>query len=164
MRMSHVKYFLALSLDRNFTLAAKHCGISQPSLTNAIRHFEQELGGELFHRGTTETTLSELGLAVRPHFEQLVQCEEDARRAATLFKSLPTDLITPTNGALNAQAHAFHRRRRSRRPRHNDFDQNADLRHITIDAAADNLGRGVAPINRPEGDSGSGGERTVLRP
>ena len=66
MRMSHVKYFLALSLDRSFTLAAKRCGISQPSLTNAIRHFEQELGGELFHRGTTETTLSELGLAVRP--------------------------------------------------------------------------------------------------
>ncbi len=50
MQISHVRYFLALCHDKNFTLAVKRCGISQPSLTNAIKQFERELGGPLFHR------------------------------------------------------------------------------------------------------------------
>ena len=45
MQISHARYFLALCRDKNFTLAAKRCGISQPSLTNAIKRFERELGG-----------------------------------------------------------------------------------------------------------------------
>ena len=89
MQMNHVRYFLALCRDKNFTLAAKRCGISQPSLTNAIKRFERELGGPLFHRSLTGTTLSALGQAVRPHLERLIQCADDARRAATTIKSLP---------------------------------------------------------------------------
>ena len=86
MQISHVRYFLALCRDKNFTLAAKRCGISQPSLTNAIKRFERELGGPLFHRSLTGTTLSELGQAVRPHLERLIQCADDARRAATTYQ------------------------------------------------------------------------------
>ena len=45
MQMQHVSYFLALCEERSFTRAAKRCGVSQPSLTNAIMALEQELGG-----------------------------------------------------------------------------------------------------------------------
>ena len=140
MQMNHVRYFLALCRDKNFTLAAKRCGISQPSLTNAIKRFERELGGPLFHRSLTGATLSALGQAVRPHLERLIQCADDARRAATTIKSLPQGWITTTNGGLDAQAHAFYRRRSGRRSRHNGLDQNADRRDRSVNTAADNLG------------------------
>jgi len=50
MQMHQIRYFLALCEERNFTRAAKRCGVSQPSLTNAIIGLEQELGGALFQR------------------------------------------------------------------------------------------------------------------
>jgi DNA-binding transcriptional LysR family regulator len=88
MELDQVRYFLALCKEKSFTRAARHCGISQPSLTNAIKRLEQKLGGELFCRSLTETTLSERGLAVRPHLEQLAQCADNARRAAASKKRL----------------------------------------------------------------------------
>jgi Bacterial regulatory helix-turn-helix protein, lysR family len=50
LQMHQVRYFLALCDELNFTRAARRCGISQPSLTQAIRALERELGGALFHR------------------------------------------------------------------------------------------------------------------
>jgi len=93
--MNQIRYFLALCRDENFTLAARHCGVSQPSLTNAIRRLERELGGQLFYRSHTRTTPSEIGQAVRPHFAQLVKCADDARRAASSLQALPTELQEP---------------------------------------------------------------------
>ena len=45
MELHQIRYFLALCEERSFTRAASGCGISQPSLTNAILRLEQELGG-----------------------------------------------------------------------------------------------------------------------
>ncbi len=50
MQIQQVHYFLALCEELNFTCAARRCGISQPSLSNAISALERELGGALFHR------------------------------------------------------------------------------------------------------------------
>jgi len=50
MEMQQIRYFLALCEERSFTRAARQCGISQPSLTNAIIRLEQEVGGPLFER------------------------------------------------------------------------------------------------------------------
>jgi DNA-binding transcriptional LysR family regulator len=138
-QLAHVRYFLALCRDRNFTLAAKRCGISQPSLTNAIKRFERELGGQLFRRSATQTTLTEFGEALCPHLERLAQCVDDARRAAAAINALPQDWISTINGGFHAQAHAFHRRRRSRRAGNNDHDQGAILIGGAGHAAADNF-------------------------
>ena len=48
MQMNQIRYFLALCEERNFTRAAKRCCVSQPSVTNAIKQLELELGGPLF--------------------------------------------------------------------------------------------------------------------
>jgi site-specific recombinase XerD len=36
MDMCHIRYFVALSEVQHFTRAARHCGVSQPTLSNAI--------------------------------------------------------------------------------------------------------------------------------
>jgi hypothetical protein len=48
MEIAQIRYFFALCEARHFTRAARRCGISQPSLSNAIRRLEEEFGGRLF--------------------------------------------------------------------------------------------------------------------
>ena len=70
MDMCHIRYFMALSEVQHFTRAARHCGVSQPTLSNAIQNLEGELGGILFER-KPQVRLSALGQSVRPHFEAI---------------------------------------------------------------------------------------------
>lgn len=89
MELHQIRYFLALCEEKNFTRAARRCGVSQPSLSNAIKRLEQELGGQLFHRRRTNCLLSELGQEVRPHLAKLDQCVSDARKQAVQFLAAP---------------------------------------------------------------------------
>lgn len=70
MDMCHIRYFIALSEVRHFTRAARRCGVSQPTLSNAIRSLEDELGGLLFDR-KPRVRLSPLGQSVQPRFEAI---------------------------------------------------------------------------------------------
>jgi len=81
MQMHQIRYFLALSAERNFTRAARHCGVSQPSLTNAIIALERELGGILFQRKPL-IALTVLGHAIHPYLDRITQNAEHAREAA----------------------------------------------------------------------------------
>jgi len=81
MQMHQIRYFLALCEERNFTRAAKRCGVSQPSLTNAIIGLEQELGGALFQRKPL-VSLTVLGDAVHPYLDRIAQNAHHAREAA----------------------------------------------------------------------------------
>jgi LysR family transcriptional regulator, hydrogen peroxide-inducible genes activator len=66
--MQQVHYFLALCQELNFTRAARRCGISQPTLTNAISALELELGEALLDRKPS-IALTRLGRVVRPYLE-----------------------------------------------------------------------------------------------
>jgi DNA-binding transcriptional LysR family regulator len=68
--MCHVRYFIALAEARHFTRAARQCGVSQPTLSNAIRSLEDQLGGLLFER-QPRVRLSVLGQFLKPHFEAI---------------------------------------------------------------------------------------------
>jgi LysR family hydrogen peroxide-inducible transcriptional activator len=81
MQMRQICYFLALCEERNFTRAARRCGVSQPSLTNAIIALERELGGVLFQRKPA-ITLTVLAHAVHPHFQRIAENADHARDAA----------------------------------------------------------------------------------
>jgi LysR family hydrogen peroxide-inducible transcriptional activator len=72
MELRQIKYFLVLCQVGTFTRAAAISGISQPSLSNAIRRLEHELGRPLFDRGSP-VRLSPLGEAVKPRFEAILR-------------------------------------------------------------------------------------------
>jgi DNA-binding transcriptional LysR family regulator len=101
METNQVRYFLALCEEKSFTRAAKRCGVSQPSISNAIRRLEEEFGGSLFHRTRSGTKLSPLGVAILPYLDQINLCAERARRKAT--NSPASGLIsrlTTTDGSM----------------------------------------------------------------
>jgi LysR family transcriptional regulator, hydrogen peroxide-inducible genes activator len=81
MQMRQICYFLALCEERNFTRAARRCGVSQPSLTNAIIALERKLGGVLFQRKPA-IALTVLGHAVHPYLQRIAENAGHARDAA----------------------------------------------------------------------------------
>ena len=81
MNLQQIKYFLVLCEEQHFSRAARRCDISQPSLTNAIKALEHELGGCLFDR-KPRIKVSKLGLMLRPHFKSAVKAIERTRAVA----------------------------------------------------------------------------------
>ena len=70
MKLQHVRYFLAICEERNFTRAARKCRVRQPSLSTGIQRLEKEIGGALFVR-SHPVELSALGAALHPLFAQM---------------------------------------------------------------------------------------------
>lgn len=61
MELNQIGYFLNLAETLNFTEAARISGVSQPSLTKAIKRLEDELGGPVLYRDGKDTRLTALG-------------------------------------------------------------------------------------------------------
>jgi len=89
MQMHQIRYFLALCEERSFTRAASRSSVSQPSLTNAIRALEEELGGTLFQRRPL-VALTTLGQAVYPYLKHIAENADHARVAARALTDMRT--------------------------------------------------------------------------
>ena len=62
MNYNYLRYFSVLAQVEHYTLAAARLGISQPSLSSAIHHLEDELGGvRLFEKVGRNVRLTEEG-------------------------------------------------------------------------------------------------------
>jgi len=95
METNQIRYFLAICEEGSFTGAARRCGVSQPSVSNAIKVLEEELGGSLFQRASRGTKLSPLGVAMHPYFDQINTCAENARRTAAKFPAADAPVSAP---------------------------------------------------------------------
>ena len=82
MDFSQVRYFLALAETLNFTRAAEQCNVAQPTLTQAIKRLEDELGGPLIHREGKYSRLTELGRTLRAHFEKIEETRHALKASA----------------------------------------------------------------------------------
>jgi LysR family hydrogen peroxide-inducible transcriptional activator len=87
MEICQVRYFLAICQERNFTRAAEHCGVTQPTITKSIRVLERHLGGALFSRNPVE--LTERGRVVHPYLCRIVQAADLAFKALEEAKACP---------------------------------------------------------------------------
>lgn len=94
MELHQIRYFLALCEELHFTRAAEKCGVSQPSLTRAIKSLEEELGGQLVRRERGRTHLTELGRMIKPRLEQALSLTEIARTEANDFSQMSTATLT----------------------------------------------------------------------
>ena len=82
MELRHIRYFLAVAEERNFTRAAARIGIGQPPLSLQIRDLEDEVGASLFRRVPKGAELTEAGIAFLENVQALPAQVGRAVRAA----------------------------------------------------------------------------------
>ena len=82
MELRHLRYFVAVAEELNFSRAAGRMYLSQPALSQQIRKLERELGVDLFHRTKNHVMLTEAGLTLLDGARRvLVLVEQTAREA-----------------------------------------------------------------------------------
>jgi DNA-binding transcriptional LysR family regulator len=79
--LRHLRYFIAVAEELNFSRAAERLHMAQPPLSVAIRQLEQELGTPLFVRTSREVRLTEAGVALLDGARRTL-AESDAAVAA----------------------------------------------------------------------------------
>jgi DNA-binding transcriptional LysR family regulator len=84
--LRHLRYFIAVAEELNFSRAADRLHMAQPPLSAAIRQLEGDLGVDLFVRTTREVKLTDAGQAflagARRTLADAERAAEDAKRAA----------------------------------------------------------------------------------
>jgi DNA-binding transcriptional LysR family regulator len=63
MELRHLRYFVAVAENLNFTRAAAKLHLAQPSLTRQIHNLEEEIGVRLLNRTKSQVALTEEGRA-----------------------------------------------------------------------------------------------------
>lgn len=71
MELRHLRYFLAVAEELNFTKAAERLMIAQPPLSRQIKDLEEELGTALFQREHHSLKLTEEGVLFRDYASRI---------------------------------------------------------------------------------------------
>ncbi|MBV8690572.1 MAG: LysR family transcriptional regulator [Actinobacteria bacterium] len=112
MDLRQLSYFLAVVDEGTFTAAASRVAVAQPSLSQAVRALEAELGTELFHRVGRAVRLTSAGEALVEPARQALRDADTAREAVRAvagleagrldLAALPTLAAEPVAGLVGA--------------------------------------------------------------
>jgi LysR family transcriptional regulator, hydrogen peroxide-inducible genes activator len=80
LQIHQLRYFCAVARTGNFTRAAQHEHLAQPSLSQQVRKLEDELGTKLFDRLGRSVRLTPLGEAFLPRAEAILRQVTDAKQ------------------------------------------------------------------------------------
>ena len=74
-----LRYFLAIAREGNITRAAEFLNVTQPTLSRQIKDLEEELGQQLFVRGSHNIVLTTEGMMLRKRAEEIMDMVEKTK-------------------------------------------------------------------------------------
>jgi DNA-binding transcriptional LysR family regulator len=81
MEIHQLQCFIAVLEEGGFKRATARLGITQPALSYHIRHLEEELGVQVFHRGAGGITPTEAGRVLLEHAYRIIATVREAHQA-----------------------------------------------------------------------------------
>jgi DNA-binding transcriptional LysR family regulator len=100
MEIRHLRYFLAVAEEKNFTRAAQRLFIAQPPLSRQIQQLEEELGVPLFEKGSRPLRLTEAGKFFQAHaqsmLEKLADMKTMTQRVGKIGQTLSIGYVAST--------------------------------------------------------------------
>lgn len=97
MELRHIKYFVTVAEEGNFTKAAEKLMIAQPPLSRQIRDLEEELGAPLFIRKARGLQLTEAGNRFLLYANQILHlAEKSAEDIKEMYTGIQGTLFLAT--------------------------------------------------------------------
>ena len=92
MTLTELRYIVAVAREKHFGKAADTCFVSQPTLSVSIKKLESELNTQIFERGNSEISLTEVGKKI---VEQAQYVLDEAARVRLIADQGKDHLIGP---------------------------------------------------------------------
>ena len=100
MELRHLRYFVAVAEEKNFTRAAERLHIAQPPLSRQIQQLEEELGVQLIEKGSRPLRLTEAGRFFYAHAQELLAKAADLKtmtqRVGKIERTLSIGFVAST--------------------------------------------------------------------
>lgn len=100
MELRHLRYFVAVAEEKNFTRAAQRLFIAQPPLSRQIQQLEEELGVELIEKGSRPLRLTEAGRFFHAHAQELLakaaELKSMTQRVGKIERTLSIGFVAST--------------------------------------------------------------------
>lgn len=96
MELRVLNYFLAVVREQSISGAAEALHLSQPTLSRQLKELEDELGKQLFIRGSRSITLTEDGLMLKKRAEQIIDLVNKTEQEIALSETVAGDVFIGT--------------------------------------------------------------------
>src|SRR5579864_692472 len=101
MELRHLRYFVAVARELNFTKASQALHTAQPSLSQQVKQLEEDIGATLFYRNTHEVRLTKAGAVLYQRAEDILRQVDEA---ACLTRKASKEESRQVTIGLNAAA------------------------------------------------------------
>jgi DNA-binding transcriptional LysR family regulator len=104
MRLEDMRLFAKVAEARSFTAAASALGLPKQTLSRRVAELEQALDAQLLIRTTRRVQLTDVGAAYAGRCAEIVRLAEEANRAVTDARQVPTGVLRVTADPVFGEA------------------------------------------------------------